>query len=194
MSQARFLRTDEHEEAVRSLEWVEIQARLLTKDPYQWKWVLISLHNTVQGMMVLSLWKGNGLLALRDTIAAKWLKAYQEDGVFPLEKMDDFLGLYRKIKDRKNISQPFDFNETHDASFTRLNSIRNEFTHFTPKGWSLELEGLPHICCDVLDVVQFLGCESAAIHWYKKTHKTRVKRALKQLRQSMTLLARQYAT
>lgn len=58
MRQTRYLRTDEHEEAVRSLEWAEAQARSLGEDSYQWKWVLISLHNAVQGFMVLALWQG----------------------------------------------------------------------------------------------------------------------------------------
>ena len=37
-----------------------------------------------------------------------------------------------------------------------LNFIRNEFVHFTPKGWSLELSGAPRIAIDCLDVAEFL--------------------------------------
>jgi hypothetical protein len=178
---------------VRSLEWSEIQARLLVKEPYQWKWVLISLHNAVQGFMVLALWQGNGFLTLQDKIAAKWLKAYQEGGPYPIDKMDHFLNLYRKVKDASYLAKHFVPKETHDVSLERLNSFRNEFVHFTPKGWSVELAGLPHICLDSLDLIQFFGWESAAIRWHKKTHITRAKHALKQLRYSMPALARQYA-
>src|SRR6478752_487934 len=103
MRQTRYLRTDEHEEAVRSLEWAEAQARSLGEDSYQWKWVLISLHNAVQGFMVLALWQGNGLLALRDKIAGKWLKAYRDGGDYPAEKLDEFLNLYQKVKDKDNM-------------------------------------------------------------------------------------------
>lgn len=77
MNPAEYLRTNEREEAVRSLEWARSQAALLACDPYAWKWVLISLHNAAQGFMVLALWGGNGLLALRVSVAAKWLKAYR---------------------------------------------------------------------------------------------------------------------
>lgn len=197
MAQARYLRTDEREEAVRSLEWAEIQARALLDDPYQWKWVLISLHNAVQGFMVLALWDGNGLLALRDKVAAKWLEAYRNGGPYPAEKLDEFLNLYKKVKDENNFhvigAGPFSPSATHDNSFECLNSFRNEFIHFTPKGWSLELAGLPRVCLDVLDLAEFFGWKSTAILWYKQDHVKRAKRALKRLRRSLAALEVKYA-
>src|SRR5882724_8573833 len=133
MARARWLRTDEYEEAVRSLEWAEAQALSLEADPYAWKWVLIAMHNVAQGFMVLALWNGNGLLALRDKIAAKWLEAYRNDGHFPVEKLDEFLNLYKKVKDANNFhtvgAGPFSPGSTHDQTFKRLNSFRNEFIH-----------------------------------------------------------------
>src|SRR5882724_9179090 len=122
MARARWLRTDEYEEAVRSLEWAEAQALSLEADPYAWKWVLIAMHNVAQGFMVL-----------RDKIAAKWLEAYRNDGHFPVEKLDEFLNLYKKVKDANNFhtvgAGPFSPGSTHDQTFKRLNSFRNEFIH-----------------------------------------------------------------
>jgi hypothetical protein len=40
--------------------------------------------------MVLALWQGNGLLALRDKIAGKWLKAYRDGGDYPAENSMNF--------------------------------------------------------------------------------------------------------
>lgn len=197
MTQARCLRTDEREEAVRSLEWSEIQARLLPDDPYQWKWILIALHNATQGFMVLALWNGTGLLALRDKIAAKWLNAYRSGGPYPVEKLDEFLNLYKKVKNANNFhvvdSGPFIPGATHDKSLERLNTFRNEFIHFTPKGWWLQLDGLPRICFDALDLVEFFGWKSTAIRWRKKVHVVRAKRALKRLRRTLATLEVQYS-
>lgn len=189
MAKPRYLRTDEREEAVRSLEWAEQQARSVADDPYLWKWVLIALHNAAQGFMVLALWNGNGLLALRDKVAAKWLAAYEKGGPFPIEKLDEFLNLYKKVKDNGNFhtlgAGPFVPGQTHDASFERLNEYRNEFIHFTPKGWSLQLLGLPRVCLDVLDLIQFFGWESTAVLWHKQALVSRAKRAVKHLRQML---------
>jgi hypothetical protein len=195
MRRAAFLRTTEHEEAVRSLEWAELQARGLSTDPYLWKWVVVALHNATQGFMVLALWNGNGLLTLRPRIAEKWLKAYESGGPFPAEKLDDFLNLYAKVKDANNFhtvgAGPFAPCATTDRSLKLLNEIRNNFTHFTPKGWSLELAGLPRIALDALSLIHFLGWESTAITWYRRVHQVRAKRALRRLR--TTLLSMQAA-
>lgn len=196
MSSPTYLRTDEREEAVRSLEWAEAQSRSIAEDPYQWKWVLVALHNAVQGFMVLSLWNGNGLLALRDKVAAKWLDAHRNGGEYPVEKLDEFLNLYKKVKDKDNFhfigAGPFIPGATHDDSFIRLNSLRNEFTHFTPKGWSLELRGLPSICLDTIDLIEFFGWNSTAILWHKQTLVPRGKRALKKIRTTMRELEGAY--
>jgi len=192
-----YLRTDEREEAVRSLEFARSQAALLSDDPYAWKWILISLHNAVQGFMVLALRNGNGLLALRDHIAAKWLKVYREGGEYPVEKLDDFLSLYEKVKKPSNFHRVsaacFAGSEARDLSMKRLNDIRNEFIHFTPKGWSLQMAGLPQICLDGLDLIRHLGWETNAVTWYHAGHRTRARRAERILRRAMEAVKGAYA-
>lgn len=81
------LRADEREEAVRSLEWAAEQASRVALDAYHWKWVLVSMHNAVQGFLVLALWNGNGLLTLTAKGAAKWMKAYDTGGPFPEDRL-----------------------------------------------------------------------------------------------------------
>jgi hypothetical protein len=186
-----YLRTNEHEEAVRSLEWAELQARMISTDSYHWKWVLISMHNAVQGFMVLALWSGNGLLALRKDSAVKWLEAYETggDGNCLKLKLDDFTNPYKKILDRSSFSTvgsgPFRTDMSHGESMRQLNNFRDEFIHFTPKGWSLQLVGLPRICMDALDIVEFFGLNSAAILWHNEGHGERVKQAAECLRRSL---------
>ena len=193
MPRSAYLRTDEQEEAVRSLEWAELQARTLATDAYAWKWVLIALHNAMQGFMVLALWNGNGLLALRPKVAKKWLEAYESGGPFPAEKLDEFLNLYLKVKDPENFhtigTGPFVPAGTHDQSMNYLNEFRNMFTHFTPKGWSLELAGLPRICLNTLEVMNFLGLQTTAVLWYKPTRRTRAERALKRMTKTLLRLS-----
>jgi len=193
MPRSPYLRTDEQEEAVRSLEWAELQARTLDADSYAWKWVLIALHNAIQGFMVLALWNGNGLLALRPKVAKKWMEAYESGGPFPAEKLDEFLNLYLKVKDPDNFhtigAGPFVPVGTHDHSMSQLNEFRNMFTHFTPKGWSLELAGLPRMCIDTLEVINYLGLQSTAVLWYKPNRHTRTERALKRMTKTLLRLS-----
>lgn len=193
----RFLRTDEREEAIRSLEWAAEQASQIGKDPYGWKWVLIALHNAVQGFLVLALWNGNGLLTLTEKGAAKWLKAYNTGAPFPADRLDNFLSLYEKSKVPDHFhyhgASAFTPGSTHDRSMQRLNDFRNEFIHFTPKGWALEVAGLPAICLDCLDVIRYFGWETTLITWYKASHVARAKRAHNKLRRILGAMDREYA-
>ena len=72
---------------------------------------------------------------------------------------------------------------------SQLNEFRNTFTHFTPKGWSLELAGLPRICLNTLEVMNFLGLQTTAVLWYKPTRRTRAERALKRMTKTLLQLS-----
>jgi len=195
--QAMYLRTSEHEEAVRSLEWAAKQASAIASDPYQWKWTLIALHNAAQGFMVLALWNGNGLLTMPEHVAAKWLKAYEGNRQFPEDRLDSFLNLYEKCKNSANFnycgSQAFAGSAEHDTSFSALNEFRNEFIHFTPKGWSLQLDGLPTVVLHALDMISHFGWGSPSILWYERKHRVRAKWACRSLWRTALKLEAQYA-
>ena len=180
-----WLRTDEYEESVSALEMLAESSSMILSDNYRWKWVLIALHNALQGFMVLALRQGNGLKVLNDKIADKWLNAHYKDGSYPVQKLDTFLNLYKKVKKIDQMqcfvdSQAFNASESHDKSVRKLNSFRNDFIHFVPKGWTLELTGLPRICLYCLDIIEFLGWQSGNILWHKEQYQKRAKVAFDQ--------------
>lgn len=191
-----WLRTDEYEEAISAVEAAADFSGTVLEDPYRWKWVLIAVHNAVQGFMVLALRRGNGLLALRNDIAAERLKAHRKGGPFPKEKLDNFLNLYAKIKADVAAgyvdSKPFTPGSTHDRNMKKLNELRNEFIHFVPKGWSLELAGLPSICIDCLSVACFLHSEGGNIFWNTATLRRRADRALRRATKALARADRAY--
>lgn len=191
-----WLITDKTKEAISALEMLAETASSLNTDIYRWKWVIITTHNALQGFMVLALWGGNGLLALRDKIAAQWLRAYTEGGKYPDEKLDRFLNLYKKIKSERMLfyrhSRKFDPTPDHDWAVEKLNKLRNKFIHFVPKGLCLELTGLPGICLRCLEVIEFLGWKSGNIVFYEEDQKERAMSALKKAIKILSELRREY--
>jgi hypothetical protein len=175
-------KTDETEEAISALEMVAEQSVRMQEDTYRWKWIILAIHNALQGFMVLALRSGNGLRPLRDDIAAAWLKAYQEGKNPPQEKLDSFLNLYKKIKSERMLfyvhSKKFLPKVRQESSIKKLNSLRNDFIHFLPRMWVLEVGGLPQICLDCLDAIQFLAWESGNIFWRSEIHEKRAQQAL----------------
>lgn len=176
-----YLRTDHWTDAVASLEAAQEFCARITLDEHQWKWVLIATHSTVQGFMALALEQGNGLLVLKDDIAAKWLKAHESGKPYPEEKMDFFLSLYEKVKSdvvcRYHGSKRFIAEPSHDYSMKKLNELRNNYIHFRPKGWSIELAGLPSVALNCLEIAKFLAFDSFTIIWHDGDLRNRAERA-----------------
>lgn len=180
------LKTDETLEAVSALEMAAEAVERVSNDVYRWRWVIISIHMALQGFMVLALRGSDGLRPLKDKIAEDWLKAQREGGKRPEEKLDSFLNLYKKIKSKRMLfyghSKQFVSAGTQDRSIKKMNSLRNDFIHFLPKLWIIEISGLPRISLDCLDVVEFLGWQSGNIFWHKRDQEERAKRSLAKAR------------
>ncbi|MDP3678790.1 MAG: hypothetical protein Q8R23_06845 [Methylotenera sp.] len=198
MATSLYYRTDEENEAADALLMAARFAEEVISDIRMWRWVIIALHNAVQGFMVLSLRHGNGLTALTEKSAAAWLAAYEADSTtYPDEKLDSYLCLYKKIKSTNygtiGGNQNYVPQGSQDRSIRKLNRIRNDFSHFTPKGWSLELAGLPRICMDALAIVSFLGWETSNIHWHDEGAFKCAKSSCERLTETMCSLNNAYA-
>lgn len=193
-----WLRTDEQEEAIFALEAVAEWSKRLEKEIGYWRWVVLALHNAAQGLMVLALRGSDGLQPLRNDIAAKWLTAHREGGPYPVEKLDAFLNLYKKVQSdkmrysvhSKNVVAP----PAQGRSMRKLNALRNEFVHFSPKSLSLEVSGLPQICLDCLALVEFLAWECGNIVWHAEGHRVRGQAAIASARHHFKTLERSYAS
>jgi len=53
-----------------------------------------------------------------------------------------------------------------DYAMEKLNEFRNNFIHFIPCRWSIELAMLPGIFMQVLSVIEFLILESGNVRFY----------------------------
>jgi len=190
--EGNWLTTDVCEEAVAAVEMTAEMAKRLPQDKYAWKWVVLSLHDALQGFMVLALSQGNGLLASTEKSREKWLEAYRKGEKFGDERLDSFPNLYKKIKSEAMIayvnSGRFEPSETQDWAVNKLNELRNNFVHFLPRTWMIEISGLPQICLDCLGIIQFLAWESGNILLHKEPLRDRAKRAMTDSRETFTEL------
>lgn len=191
-----YLRTDEELETANAMHMAAEFASNLASDLHLRRWVIIALHNAAQGVMVLSLRHGNGLLALADESYAAWMSAYEKNETPPPEKLDTYLNLYKKVK-HKQLGQVggnsrFAPEGAEGDDIMRLNSLRSEFIHFTPKGWSLEVGGLPRIILAAARLVSFLALETTNVFWHSIEARQRFSESHKRFVNSMQLLQKGY--
>jgi hypothetical protein len=133
---------------------------------------------------------------MKNDLMVKWLKAHESGGIYPESRMDFFLSLYEKVKSdavcRHVHSKKFVPGPSHDHSMEKLNELRNHFIHFFPKGWAIQVAGLPKLCIDCLEVAHFLGWESMTILWHNASLIERGREASVQLRFNLEELDAQY--
>ncbi len=188
--------TDEYQDAIVSLELV---AELLPKtlsNVHVWKWVVIALHNALQGFMVLALKGSDNLRPLTNKSAQGWLEAYERgDGSYPERRLDWFPSLHEKIKsdamEMYTNSKSFVPVNNQETSIEKLNELRGNFVHFTPKHWLIDISIFPAMVIDIIDVIEFLGFESNKVVWYKEDRAAKTKMFLKMIRSQASSLQAQ---
>ena len=154
-------------ETISALEAVADELERAQGDPYRWKWVILTLHGLVQGMMALALKGSNGHNVLKSADAKRLALAVENGTPIPTDlKMDSFLNLYKKIKsDTYSDGEKFTPQGTQGKSIKDLNRLRNQFIHFTPCTFSLVRNGLPKVTLDCLNIVHSLAYGLKNIVW-----------------------------
>lgn len=160
-----WLTTDEREDVIASLKLYVDALTKSSSDIFYWKWAIVSLHSAVQSLMAFHLSFGNDLLVMTQEDAEAWLKAHEFGTAYPETKMDSFLNLYKKLKKHQVLGYKFSPSGQQGGSIKRLNWFRNEFIHFMPKGWFVELSGMPNICLDNLNIMRSINEGPVGMRW-----------------------------
>ena len=145
----KFLRITEETNAIDYLEKTAFYLEESKSSDIAWKWVTISLHGALYGFAIAA--------------------SSGTDSRSVLRKNGKLLSIWDAIKRCEDptimctLVHAKALTLTHDQreSIQKLTSLlRNDFSHFTPKSWSIELHGLPQISLEVLEVINFLCFET----------------------------------
>lgn len=166
MPMSTFVRTDECQDVLGSLEQCAFSLAQARRSERAWKWVVLSLHSALQGAMVCHLSGTEQLGALQERDATRWRewnnKSIQEGdedtGDPPPERLADASELFKRLhrsaaRIEDGCGGVISITEQQNASFKRLHELRNEFSHFSPKGWSIGLGGTKQAIDDVLNIM-----------------------------------------
>jgi hypothetical protein len=159
-----YLSTNRINEVISSLEVVIDNFNHIKVDKNRWKWIVIATHNSLQNIMVEALWFSNGFRAMTKESVNKWMKVHQEESdnkKYPALKLANFPELYKRICDKDTMdgyihSKAFTAEQRHNHSIYTLNKIRNRFIHFELTSWSLNINDIPNIIIDCIDILKFL--------------------------------------
>lgn len=152
-----WIRTNEVEDVAGSIRHVIRASQFVGEDSIAWKWVVMALHSALQGACICHLTTtAVPVGAVTERNASEWL-AYFEDSrtnrnakppKTHLMGLPDLLAAVRK---------PYSAGDRSNAAGVAISecelrwlrgfhkNIRNQFVHFEPMGWSIEVSGIPEI-------------------------------------------------
>lgn len=159
-TQDHWLRIDERFDVLSSLKIFNDLLHLSSLDEWNIKWLILSIHSALQGMIVFHLSVGNDFQVMRPKNMKNWLRAYESGSQYPKTQMDNFLNLFERIQKNDISSITFEPTARQKNSVKIINDYRNNFTHFMPQNWSIETSGLYNIFEDCLDIINLLGVEN----------------------------------
>ena len=133
-----------------------------------WKWVILALHGALYGFAIC---------ACRSTSHENIIYR-MKNGIERLITLDKALLICQDSEWMGTLygGKPLVLTESQKYSIKILKkSLRNNFEHFKPKGWSIEIHGLPGMSMDILDVVRFLSVETFRYQHLNTTQRRRIK-------------------
>lgn len=192
MGLPEYLRLDEREDVINALEHAAQTAKTLDEHPLNWKWVIIAVHNALQGALVCTLSGTHGTGALSNNSMKEmweWFEVSRTDPktTYPNEWLAPPFELYQRAKKQDYMGEydgtPLQTTTEQDDDVERLNNLRRDFMHFTPKGWSIETAGLPRIVLNAIAIIETLLLSHPANTFRLEPEQTnRIKQALATLR------------
>jgi hypothetical protein len=161
-----WIRTNEAEDVAGSIRHAIRAANFVSEDPQAWKWVALALHSALQGACICHLTTTFAPLgAVTDRNASEWVAYIEDQRTDPdakppktnLMALPDLLKAVRKPNSAGDSSN----NPGVGMSDSELNwlcsfhkTIRNEFVHFEPKQWSIEVSGIPELAKLIARIIE----------------------------------------
>jgi len=164
----KYIRFTEESNALDYLEKAYMYIQNITNKPKDWKWVIISLHGCLYGFAIC---------AIQGTDSNS-VSVENKNGLRKLISFDDAI---RLCQDRNRMTMTVNskvliLTTQQKDSIRRLSKqFRNNFEHYMPMSWSIEIHGFPEIVMNILDIIHFLALDSGNFIMLSTPQRRRIK-------------------
>lgn len=134
-------------EETNALDYLERAGQFISQteaNPSAWKWVVLALHGALYGFAIA---------ACKDTDYQTVVRRTKK-GTEHLISFDEALTMCADPAWMGTVHRglALQLTDSQKDSIRRLKkTLRNNFEHYVPGGWSIEIHGLPRISIDILD-------------------------------------------
>lgn len=157
-----YLQTSEVDDVLGSLVHLRRCLSETNADPQSWKWVVLSLFSAVQCSIVCHAAGSTQTEVLTKqsaTATLNWLDGSPEvRGDFPDQKLAGPDTLYKRLNGSFTDIPPaggvLKTDGKQDSSFLCIKSLRDDFNHFTPRGWSINIDDIKDSIPPLLELIE----------------------------------------
>lgn len=182
-----YLSTDEREDVIASLEHLGRALEHAVADRGEWKWAILSAHAALSGALVC-VTAGIANVGCLDGRSRLRMVAWLNGGCVgepPKQRLASPYTLLRRAcrsshPDRRG--PPLRVSRETLRDVIVLHGFRNDFMHFRPAGWSIELAGLPRMIGRAVDVTERLMRSIDVAPHLMDVQEQRLSRALADIR------------
>lgn len=184
-----WLRFDERLDVLASLRLCQLCLERVEDEPLLWKGAVLALHGALIGAIVCHLSGHENLGALIEKSAKEHSARHRGDKGIPpraprQESPDELL---LRLEFANNRIEAVDSSlipvlPEERGAFGRLTELRNQFTHFLSKGWSIPLAPLPRILWLNLNLFDKIAADPWPFRHMSDEERTSLLRLLHDLR------------
>jgi hypothetical protein len=161
-----WIRIGEAEDVAGSVRHALRAAQMVQDDPLAWKWVALAIHSALQGACICHLTTTAAPIgAVTPRNACDWIEFFERSrtdaGIksprTQLMGLPDLLKAIRKPHSAGDCSNDagVPISDAELAWLRRFHEqIRNQFVHFEPMSWSLEVSGIPELAVLIARIIE----------------------------------------
>jgi len=165
-------------EITNAIDSLEVACRFMEdvgKNPRAWKWIIIAIHGALYGFAISNLGHDN-----YDRVTFK-----NKNGTLKLIHFNQAIELCKQDKPpmiRYVNSKILNLTVPQKNSLHRIHAeFRNNFEHYIPGLWYIEVYGMPQIVLDALEVIEFLALKSGNLDgFFKQGDRAKVRKLVSQ--------------
>lgn len=188
-----WIQVDEAQDVAASIRHALRSAQFVGDDPHAWKWVVLALHSALQGACVCHLTEtASPLGAVNKKNEREWLEYFESSRSDPkapepnthLMALPELLKKCRKPGSAGGPcgSTAIQISDSELEWLTRFHSrIRNQFTHFEPQTWILEVSGIPSIAKLISRIISDIHISGWAFRNFSDEEENEIKILIREL-------------
>ncbi len=142
---AKWIRLDERLNAIDYLLRTSEFINKTKQDKIYWKWVCLGLHGAIYGFSICACQNSDGSSVVQKN----------RDGN---DELISFGMALKRCQNHSFVSCPLALTSEQVTAIEKIKGIfRDQFVHFQPKGWSIEIHGFPQLAIHCLEVIRQLA-------------------------------------